>query len=66
MLGVSPSHRGRGVATALVSAAAGIWLAAGVGRAGLTVASDNPRARRLYDRLGMSVQYTLDEFERPI
>jgi len=49
-----------------VSAAAGVWVAAGVHHVGLTVASDNPRARRLYDRLGMTVRYTLEEFERPI
>jgi mycothiol synthase len=66
VLGVSASWRGRGVGTALVSAAVGVWLAAGVGHAGLTVASDNPTARRLYDRLGMTVQYTVEEFERPV
>jgi mycothiol synthase len=66
VLGVRWSWRGRGVGAALVSAAVRIWLAAGVGRAGLTAASDNPRARRLYDRLGMTVDYTLEEFERPI
>ncbi len=66
VLGVSAARRGRGVGTALLAAAVEIWLAAGVARAGLTVASDNPSARRLYDRLGMTVQYTLDEFERPI
>lgn len=66
VLGVSASRRGRGVGTALVSAAVGVWFAAGVRRAGLLVASDNPSARRLYDRLGMTVQYTVEEFERSI
>jgi mycothiol synthase len=66
VLGVSPYARGRGVATALISTAVAVWLAAGVPRIGLTVASDNPRAKRLYERLGMTVRYTLDEFERPI
>jgi mycothiol synthase len=65
VLGVSASWRGLGVGSALMLAAAGIWFAAGVRRAGLMVASDNPRARRLYDRLGMTVQYTLEELERP-
>ena len=65
VLGVSASWRGRGVGTALVSAAVEVWLAAGVHRAGLTVASDNPAARRLYDRLGMTVDYTVEEFECP-
>jgi mycothiol synthase len=66
VLGVDASMRGRGIAQALVSTAAETWRAAGVPCAELTVASDNPSARRLYDRLGMTVQYTLDEFERPI
>ncbi len=66
VLGVGTSWRGRGVAAALMSTAVGIWFSAGVARVGLTVASDNPRARRLYDRLGMTVQYTLEEFERPV
>jgi mycothiol synthase len=66
VLGVSASWRGRGVGTALVAAAVGIWLAAGVRGAGLTVASDNPGARRVYERLGMTVLYTLEEYERPI
>jgi ribosomal protein S18 acetylase RimI-like enzyme len=66
VLGVSASWRGRGVGTALVAAAVMIWLAAGVREAGLTVASDNPGARRVYERLGMTVLYTLEEYERPI
>ena len=66
VLAVSASWRGRGVGTALVSAAVDAWLAAGVRRAGLTVASDNPGARRLYDRLGMTIQYSVEEFERAV
>jgi mycothiol synthase len=66
VLGVSASWRGRGVGTALVSAAVEVWLAAGVGRAGLTVASDNAGARRLYERLGMTVHSSVDEFERAV
>jgi mycothiol synthase len=66
VLGVGQAWRGRGIGSALVAAAVGIWCAAGVRRAGLTVASDNPRARRVYERLGMTVLYTLEEFERPI
>jgi mycothiol synthase len=66
VLGVSAGWRGRGVGTALVSAAVEVWLAAGVGRAGLTVASDNPGARRLYERLGMTVRSSLEEYERAV
>jgi mycothiol synthase len=66
VLGVSRAWRGRGVGTALLSATVDAWLAAGVRHAGLTVASDNPNARRLYARLGMTDQYTLEEFERPV
>jgi mycothiol synthase len=66
VLGVGEAWRGRGIAGALVAAAVGIWFDAGVRGAGLTVASDNPGARHVYDRLGMTVLYTLEEFERPI
>jgi mycothiol synthase len=66
VLGVGASWRGRGVGTALVSAAAEVWFAAGVGHAGLTVASDNPGARRLYERLGMTVDSSVEEFERAV
>ena len=37
-----------------------------MGRAGLTVASDNPGARRLYERLGMTVRSSLEEYERAV
>jgi len=66
VLGVSRSWRGRGVGTALLHAAFRIWLAAGVPRVGLMVASDNPGAKRLYERLGMTVEYSVDDYERPM
>jgi hypothetical protein len=32
----------------------------------LTVASDNPRAMRLYEGLGVSAVYTVDSLDRPL
>jgi mycothiol synthase len=66
ILGVDPAARRRGIATALLDTAFGIWRADGVELAELTVASDNPRAIALYEGLGMRRVYTLDSYERPI
>jgi ribosomal protein S18 acetylase RimI-like enzyme len=37
---------------------------AGLRQAMLGVASDNPRAAQLYERVGMRVHYRLDAYER--
>jgi ribosomal protein S18 acetylase RimI-like enzyme len=66
VLGVDPAARRRGIASLLLASALQIWHAGGVGRAELTVASDNPGARRLYERAGMRIAYTLDCYERPL
>lgn len=51
-LGVDQAWRGMGVGTALISAAEDRILARGFRQAGLGVATDNPNAARLYERLG--------------
>lgn len=59
-LHVEQTRRGEGVGTALVSAAERSIAARGFRLAGLGVGTDNPRAARLYERLGYrdtSVRY---------
>jgi ribosomal protein S18 acetylase RimI-like enzyme len=62
-LAVHPDAAGRGLGAALlrgVFAAAG---AAGLRRVELSVASDNPNAVRLYERVGMSQRWRIDAYE---
>jgi mycothiol synthase len=66
LLGVDPEARRRGIARLLLSSAFGIWRGAGIARAELTVASDNPAATRLYEDVGMRVAFKLDCYERPL
>jgi ribosomal protein S18 acetylase RimI-like enzyme len=47
-----PAHRGSGAGTRAVEAAAAACRGMGVAAIRLEVSNDNPRARRLYDRLG--------------
>jgi ribosomal protein S18 acetylase RimI-like enzyme len=55
-IGVLPAARGRGVASAVITASLHAAAAAGLGRAGLTVDSENTTgALRLYEGLGFAV-----------
>jgi ribosomal protein S18 acetylase RimI-like enzyme len=51
-LHVVPELRGQGTGSALIAAAEGRARAAGYHQVGIGVADDNPRACRLYERLG--------------
>ena len=51
-LQVRPQRRGRGVGTALVSAAEDVMRSRGASAAAVSVDQDNVGARRLYERLG--------------
>jgi mycothiol synthase len=65
VLAVDPEARRQGIATLLLRSAFDAWQAAGIHRAELTVASDNPGARQLYERLGMEIAFELHCYERP-
>lgn len=65
ILGVAPEHQRRGIGTALLRCAFAGFARAGLEQAQLIVASDNPRALRLYERAGMTVQLQFDVYERP-
>jgi mycothiol synthase len=66
VLGVHPAHRRRGLAAAMLSSAFGAYADAGLRAAQLDVASDNPRALALYERMRMTRGFRLDAYERLI
>ena len=53
-LGVAPGATGQGIGSAFIGHLLAQGRAAGFGMAALDVADDNPRARRLYERLGFA------------
>jgi mycothiol synthase len=66
VLGVHPAHRGRGLAAAMLSRAFAAFAAAGLREAQLGVASDNPGALALYERVGMAPGFCIDAYERSL
>jgi mycothiol synthase len=66
VLGVEPKYQRHGIGTALLQHAFAAFAAAGLRQAQLMVASDNPRALRVYERAGMVVQLQFDIYERPV
>ncbi len=66
LLAVHPDHQRRGLGTALLVTAFREYAAAGLREAQLGVASDNPVAVRLYERLGMRPRFQFDTYERPV
>lgn len=66
-IGVLPSHRGRGVAAALMSRAFDAFRDRGTAVVELNVDADNPTgAVRLYERLGMTVTRAWDLYDKPL
>jgi mycothiol synthase len=65
ILAVDAAERRRGLGSALLLAAFGVFAAAGLSEAWLDVASDNPGALRLYERAGMTVRHRFTVFEKP-
>lgn len=65
-LGVLPAHRGRGLAAALLLESFRRDAAIGHARTTLTVDGENERARRLYERAGMTVETEYRRWERDV
>ena len=65
ILAVHPAHQGRRIGTALLQTCFARCAAAGLREAQLGVASDNPRALHLYERVGMTPRFRADTYERP-
>jgi mycothiol synthase len=66
LLAVAPERQRQGIGTALLQTAFEGYARAGLRQAQLMVASDNPRAIRIYERAGMTVQLQFDIYERSI
>jgi len=66
LLAVHPDHQRHGVGTALLRTAFTRFAAAGLREAQLAVATDNPRALRLYEQLGLKSKFHFDIYERPL
>ncbi len=64
LLAVDPLASGRGLGSWLLRAVFVRCKAADLAQVMLGVASDNPRAAALYERVGMRVHYRLDAYER--
>lgn len=65
-LAVVPSHRERGIGSALLRRSFASLAARGAPRVKLNVDADNPTATRLYERLGMRVVDRWDLWERSL
>ncbi len=66
ILAVHPDHQGRGLGAALLRDAFARYAAAGLREAKLGVATDNPRALRLYERVGMRQTFRFDVYQRDV
>jgi mycothiol synthase len=66
VLAVHPDHQRRGLGSALLRNSFAGFAAAGLREAQLGVASDNPRALALYERVGMHARFQTDVYERPV
>ena len=64
VLAVHPDHQRRGLGSALLRNSFAGFAAAGLKEAQLGVASDNPRALALYERVGMHARFQTDVYER--
>jgi mycothiol synthase len=64
ILAVHPDHQGRGLGAFLLRTAFARFSGAGLREAQLGVASDNPKALRLYERVGMRRRFQVDTYER--
>jgi mycothiol synthase len=65
-LGVLPDHRGRGIGEVLLNTAFAEFWRRGERRVALGVVADNPAATRLYERVGMSVLFTIVLYEKEL
>ena len=66
ILAVHPDHQRNGIGTKLLLEAFRRFRAAGLQEAQLGVASTNPQALRVYERLGMASRFRYDTYERPV
>jgi mycothiol synthase len=66
LLAVHPHAAGKGLGGRLLMAVFAAAGAAGQRSVCLNVASDNPNATRLYERVGMSQRWRVDDYQKPL
>jgi ribosomal protein S18 acetylase RimI-like enzyme len=66
LLAVHPDQAGKGLGGRLLQAVFAAAGAAGQRSVRLNVASDNPNAVRLYERVGMSQRWRVDDYQKPL
>lgn len=66
ILAVAPERQNRGLGTAMLQSAFATFAEAGLREVRLGVASYNPRALHVYERLGMTERFRFDVYERPV
>jgi mycothiol synthase len=66
LLAVHPDRQRHGLGAAMLQTAFGLFAAAGLREGQLGVASDNPRALALYERVGMTLRFQADTYERAV
>jgi len=66
LLAVHPDHAGQGLGGALLTAVFKAGRANGYRQVVLNVASDNPNALRLYERVGMTQRWRIDDYHKPL
>jgi ribosomal protein S18 acetylase RimI-like enzyme len=65
ILAVAPERQDLGLGTAMLQSAFAAFAEAGLREVRLGVASYNPRALHVYERLGMIERFRFDIYERP-
>jgi ribosomal protein S18 acetylase RimI-like enzyme len=66
LLAVHPDAAGKGLGGRLLQAVFAAAAAAGQRQVRLNVAADNPSAVRLYERVGMSQRWRVDDYQKPL